>query len=323
MFGAVFSKPGVRASLRLALLALLFILAGAAVAVPWLLAMGFPVDRVRPVAATNPALFFGTLVPVVALLFFIAAYAHTALIDLARRLRAGEPPRIEEALRGKGRRTLSYAGGLLLFTLIQGVAVAILAAVVAAFVLGAGVPALGGPGATSRLPPSPGGPVIQTPFDLGTAPKNVAIPAGLLGSIFLGILLLLVWVVYFTVRLTFFRYAVAVDGERAVASLKASWRLTRGRWWSLFGTFFLLGLVLMILAMVAALLVALPFGAFTPGVVGILVFSLAFGVAFEVIWHLFGVPAMFYAGLVAYEELKKRAAPPGPAVAPPPPTAPA
>jgi hypothetical protein len=310
VFGAVFSRPGVRASLWLALLALLFTLAGAAVVVPWLLAMGFPMDRVRPVAATNPALFFGTLVPVVALLFLLAAYAHTALIDLARRLRAGEPPRIEEALRGKRERALSYAGGLLLFTLIQGVAVAILAAVVAAFVLGAGIPALGGPGAASRLPASPGGPVIQAPFDLGAAPPPVTIPAGLLGSIFLGVLLLLVWVVYFTVRLTFFRYAVAADGERAVASLKTSWRLTRGRWWSLFGTFFLLGLVLMILAMVAALLVALPFGAFTSGVVGILVFGLAFGVAFQTIWYLFGVPALFYAGLVAYEELKRRAAPP-------------
>lgn len=311
VFGAVFSRQGVRSSLWLALLALLFTLAGAAIVVPWLLAMGFPVNRIRPLGATNPALAIGSLFAVLVALFFLASYAHTALIDFCRRLRAGEPPRIEEALRGKKQKVISYAGALLLFSLIQGVAVAILVAIVAAFVLGIGIPALGGPGAMG-LPPGPApsrGPVVQAmPFDQSQA---VTIPAGLIGSIVLGILLLIVWMAYFTVRFTFFRYAVAVDGERAVASLKTSWRLTKGRWWLLFGTFLLLGLVLGILAMVTAFVVALPAGAFAGGVVGILVFGVAFGIAFQAIWYLFGVPVLFYAGLTAYEELKKRQQPAG------------
>lgn len=334
MFGAVFSRQGVRASLWLALLALLFTLAGAAIVLPWLLAMGFPANRVRPLTVTNPVLGIGSFAAVAVALFFLAAYAHTALIDLARRMRAGERADIEGALRGKERKTLSYAGALLLFSLIQIVAVAIfLKVAVQGFILGAGVPALGGPGAAPGSPAAPTrGPVVQAspaPFDLGTlgtSPVQITIPPGLIAALFLGLLLLVVWVSYFTVRLTFFRYAVAVDGERAVTSLKTSWRLTRGRWWPLFGTFLLLGLVLMILAVAVAFAVAIPFSLLAArSVIGILLFSLAFVVAFEVLWYLFGVPLLFYAGLVAYEEMKKVAGP-APAVVsapPPPPVAPA
>lgn len=323
VFGAVFSKQGIRATLWLALLALLFFLAGAAIVLPWLLANGFPFARVRPLAATHTPLAVASLIGVAAALFLLASYAHTALIDLARRLRAGEPPRIEEALRRKKQKTLSYAGGLLLFTLIQGVAVAILAATIAAFVPGAGLSAPGGPG-PSATPAGPTRiPVLQgAPFDFGTSGSQAVptTPPALIGALLLGVVLLIVWVAYFTVRLTFFRYAVAVDGERAVASLKTSWRLTRGKWWSLFGTFLLLGLVLAILGLVASFAVALPFSLLSGGgsVLGILIFGLAFAVAFQVLWYLFGVPALFYGGLVAYQELK-RLAPPAASAAPPPP----
>lgn len=313
VFGAVFSKQGARASLWLALLALLFTLAGAAVVLPWLISMGFPANRVRPVAATNSTLSTASFLALLVALFLLASYAHTALIDLARRLRAGEKPDIEGALRGKGQRALSYAGGFLLFSLIQGVAVVILAAIIAAFVFGIGVPALGGPGTAPATLPSPRGPVVQAsppPFDLGAVPQTVSIPVGLIGSLLLGFLLLVMWVTYFSVRLTFFRYAVAVDGQRAVAAIKASWQLTRGRWWSLFGTFLLLGLVLLVITAVAAFVAAIPFGLLFGGsVVGILVFGVAAVLAFEVLWYLFGIPTLFYAGLVAYEELKRAQAP--------------
>ncbi len=325
VFGAVFSKQGVRASLWLALLALLFTLAGAAIVLPWLMAMGFPTNRVRPLITTQPTLGIGSLVAVFVALFSLASYAHTALIDLARRLRAGERPDIEGALRGKKQRALSYAGGFFLFMLIQGVAVAALFIILRGFALGIGVPTLVGPGALPGPSSNPvPGPVVQvTPpsLDLDLQPQAVSIPAGLIGSMLLGVLLVIVWVAYFTVRLTFFRYAVAVDGERAVASLKTSWRLTRGRWWPLFGTFLLLGLVLLILAMVVAFVVAIPFSLLAAGsVIGILLFGLAFFIAFEVLWYLFGIPVLFYGGLVAFEELKRLAGP-APAVAstPPPP----
>jgi hypothetical protein len=51
----------------------------------------------------------------------------------------------------------------------------------------------------------------------------------------LGFLALIISEIYLTVRLLFYNYAILVDEENAFNSLRKTWKITKGRWWKLFG----------------------------------------------------------------------------------------
>lgn len=142
----------------------------------------------------------------------------------------------------------------------------------------------------------------------GPAGALVAILMALVGIFFL---------VYAMVKLFFVPVAIVVDGERAVAALRKSWRLTRGKWWSVFGTFLLLGIVLGVIALVISTAITLPLSlsagpsfltAFQPTVPGLspsLLWAMALAMVVQsaVLILLLTLP-LTYGLVVAWEVLK-------------------
>lgn len=142
----------------------------------------------------------------------------------------------------------------------------------------------------------------------GPAGALVAIPTVIAGICFL---------VYAMVKLLFLPVAIVVDGERAVAALRKSWRLTRGKWWPVFGTFLLLGIVLGVIALVISMAITLPLSAsagssplttFQPTIPGLspsLLWAMALSMAVQsaVLILLLTLP-LTYGLVVAWEVLK-------------------
>lgn len=70
------------------------------------------------------------------------------------------------------------------------------------------------------------------------------------GAVAVGVLFfggLVVAVIYLWVKLMFVTAVVAVEGTSAVAGITRSWNLVSNEWWRCFGTYFLLGLVTLII----------------------------------------------------------------------------
>lgn len=228
-----------------------------------------------PRTVSFPLLFSPLLIGVGVAAALLYLYAEVVLIDLARRIRGGEPASLVSAFTGKLRPWLNR---LLASLLVMGVAAGVIAAVVLA---------------------------------------GLRQPAVFL--LFIPLLFLGAWA---GLKISFYPYAIVLDGEGAVGALRKSWRLTSGYWWSLFGTFLLLGIVLGILVSMAAAAAAVPlslavdFSRFLPLPSEILrspVFGMGFGFFF---WYLaytlanlaltflFLMPMDRYARVAAYEVMK-------------------
>lgn len=84
------------------------------------------------------------------------------------------------------------------------------------------------------------------------------------------LLLLVIPGLYLAVRLFATQYAVVLEHKSPTEALSASWELTKGRWWSIFGTLIVIGLAFMVpFVLVSALLgAALPFGALISNLLG-------------------------------------------------------
>ncbi|MEO0869107.1 MAG: glycerophosphoryl diester phosphodiesterase membrane domain-containing protein, partial [Cyanobacteria bacterium J06642_11] len=52
--------------------------------------------------------------------------------------------------------------------------------------------------------------------------------------------------IYLGVRLFATQYEVAIEGKSAFDALNGSWKLTKGHWWGIFGTFLLVGVALLV-----------------------------------------------------------------------------
>lgn len=120
---------------------------------------------------------------------------------------------------------------------------------------------------------------------------------------FLGLLILVVLAVigaWLVIRLSFWFIAIVVDRVGPLAGLKASWRVTKGRWWKVAG--------LALLIAVMSLVISLPFGLIEGlsqaigGPVGVVLGALA---------NIAGLVASLYVGFAAltayirlYQDLK-------------------
>lgn len=74
---------------------------------------------------------------------------------------------------------------------------------------------------------------------------------GIIAAIVIFILL-----AYVLVKWYFYQFAIVVDDARAIDSLKKSWNLTKGYWWSIFGTFLVLCLVVALIFIVPVAIVS-------------------------------------------------------------------
>lgn len=74
-------------------------------------------------------------------------------------------------------------------------------------------------------------------------------------------MLLLIPGIYLSVRLFATQYAVILEHKSPTDALSASWELTRGRWWSIFGTLVTISLALAVLLVIASFILGsiLPF----------------------------------------------------------------
>ena len=61
--------------------------------------------------------------------------------------------------------------------------------------------------------------------------------------VMLGFIAFLIPGMYLAVRLYYFMYAIVIDGDRAIGSLKKSWEIARGNWWRSFAIMLLLMLL--------------------------------------------------------------------------------
>lgn len=118
-------------------------------------------------------------------------------------------------------------------------------------------------------------------FDLGEALAMAWRKAGplILTALLLFVILvpalflLIIPGLYLAVRLFATQYAVVLEHKSPTEALSASWELTKGRWWPIFGTLLVIGLIFMIpLVIVSAILGAtLPFGALIANLLGVLI----------------------------------------------------
>ena len=105
--------------------------------------------------------------------------------------------------------------------------------------------------------------------------------------IFLGFVALVIPGIYLAIRLCIGAVIAAIEGLGPVDSLKKSWKITSGKWWPIFGTLLLTGIIVVILDGIFAV-VTVPIGL---GIIGALA-SGFFGTALSV------------AAVLLYQELK-------------------
>ncbi|MEM9006061.1 MAG: hypothetical protein AAGE59_21360 [Cyanobacteria bacterium P01_F01_bin.86] len=79
-------------------------------------------------------------------------------------------------------------------------------------------------------------------------------------SVVVGLLLLIIPGLYLAVRLVFVLYAVMLQDASGTEALGIAWRLTQGRWWSIFWCLLLAGLLLIVLPIIVVTFVSMPFG---------------------------------------------------------------
>ena len=95
-----------------------------------------------------------------------------------------------------------------------------------------------------------------------------AVTGGVGAILFLGLLPLMIWI---GVKLSPLVPVVMVEAAGATASLRRTWDLVSGSWWSVFGTLFVLGLLNIPIGIVVGLL---------PGAVGVFVSAIAYAALF-------------------------------------------
>ncbi|MEM7063329.1 MAG: glycerophosphoryl diester phosphodiesterase membrane domain-containing protein [Cyanobacteria bacterium P01_B01_bin.77] len=82
--------------------------------------------------------------------------------------------------------------------------------------------------------------------------------------------LLLVPGIYLSVRLFATQYEVMLERKSPTEALEASWALTKGRWWQIFGPVFVITLVLLVPVIILSMIFAnAAFGPLVTGVVGV------------------------------------------------------
>jgi len=77
---------------------------------------------------------------------------------------------------------------------------------------------------------------------------------GYLVALWLGLALLVLPGLFVGVALSFFVQAALFDGQRGLAALGASWRLTRGHWWRSFALYLAIGAALLLAMLIASLI---------------------------------------------------------------------
>jgi hypothetical protein len=73
-------------------------------------------------------------------------------------------------------------------------------------------------------------------------------------------LLLIIPGFYLIVRLGFAFYAIAVEDCSAIEGIQRSWKLTQGRWWSIFGALLAVFLALFVPTLIISILVTISIG---------------------------------------------------------------
>lgn len=100
-------------------------------------------------------------------------------------------------------------------------------------------------------------------LDIGKAANAVLkryIPL-LIASIVFGIIVMLGFValiipgIFLSIKLVFFSYAILIDNEDIVGSLKKSWRMVKGKWWNVFALMLIIGLVSIMVGIPVGILV--------------------------------------------------------------------
>ncbi len=66
-------------------------------------------------------------------------------------------------------------------------------------------------------------------------------------------LVIVVGLIYVSIRLLFYAQAVVIDKKGVVSSLKHSWELTKGNWWNTFGFLILFSIILAIISFIFSL----------------------------------------------------------------------
>ncbi|MEM9162135.1 MAG: hypothetical protein AAGC54_03585 [Cyanobacteria bacterium P01_F01_bin.4] len=95
--------------------------------------------------------------------------------------------------------------------------------------------------------------------------------------------------IYLSVTLFATQYAVIFEDKSPIDALASSWELTKGRWWPIFGTIFLIGLVLIIPIILVSLIFAQnSFGPWLTSLISLLI-----------------TPVLVMAVLFVYKSLKR------------------
>src|SRR5438552_6138460 len=132
----------------------------------------------------------------------------------------------------------------------------------------------------------------------------VAICGSLIGFVIGGIVAL-----YVTIAMSLYAPAIMIEDTNAIGGLSRSWRLTKRRWWTLFGAFFVAG----ILVLLITLALTLPVGIFRNTIASMIASSVAS--ALVCAWFLI-------LAAVAYDLLVRQPSAAAPTYYPAPPIAP-
>ena len=133
----------------------------------------------------------------------------------------------------------------------------------------------------------------------------VAICGSLIGFVMGGIVAL-----YVTIAMSLYAPAIMIEDTNAIGGLSRSWRLTKRRWWTLFGAFFVAG----ILVLLITLALILPVGIFRNTIASMIASSVASALVGA--WFLI-LAAVAYDLLVRQPSVAAPTYYPAPPIAPP------
>ena len=103
----------------------------------------------------------------------------------------------------------------------------------------------------------------------------------------LGSIALIIPGIFLMIKLMFYEYGILLDNEKAISSLKRSWRITKGNWWQLL----FLGLIFVTLIMLTSIII----GSLPPELSNVLLF----------LTFLFVIPWQYSCLTFAYLQLRE------------------